>query len=305
MSSSLVGTTGDDARLVGADLVELGVDLDAHPAETLGHAGTHGDGVLADARGEGHGVHALHGSGHLGEQLGGAIVEHVHGHLAVGVTVVGTLLDVTGVGGLGGDGQQTGLLVHHGVDLVDAHAGDAVEVEHGGRVDGAAAGAHDQAVERGQAHGGVHALAVLDGAQGGAGAQVAGDELMGLVAHHLVHGAPDEAVAGAVGAVLAHVVLVDDVARDGVAPGLLGHVVVEGGVGHDDVAELGEHVAADLDDVGLGVVVQRRQRGDLADPAEGLVGHDRGLGEVPAALDDAVADALDGLVDRLQDLEDM
>ncbi len=117
-------------------------------------------------------------------------------------------------------------------------------------------------------------------------------------------------MARAVGAVLADVQLVDDVARQGVAPGLLGDVVVEGGVGDDHVADRGEELAADLDDVGLGVVVQGRERSDLADPAEGLVGDDLGLGEVPAALDHAVADALDlvgveaGLVEDLEDVLD-
>ena len=109
-------------------------------------------------------------------------------------------------------------------------------------------------------------------------------------------------------AVLADVKLVHDVAREGVAPCLLGDVVVERGVGHDHVADGGEHLAANLDDVRLGVVVQRRERSDLTDPTQGLVGHDLGLGEVPAALNDAVANALDlcGVKARLvKDLEDV
>ena len=146
-------------------------------------------------------------------------------------------------------------------------------------------------------------MAVLDSAQGSAGTQVAAHELVGLALHELVDGAPDEAVAGAVGAVLADVVLLDHVAGQGVAPGALGHVVVERGIGDDDVAQLGEHVAADLDDVGLGIVVQRGQRSDLADPGQGLVGDHGGLGEVPAALDDAMANALDGSVNGLENLE--
>ena len=134
---------------------------------------------------------------------------------------------------------------------------------------------------------------------------MAAHELVGGAAHELVNGAPDIAVARAVGAVLAHMVGIHHVARDGVAPGALGHVVVERRVRHDDVAQLGEHLAADLDDVRLGVVVQGRERRDLAHPAERLVGHHGGLGEVPAALDDAVADALGLLVDRREDVEDV
>ena len=107
------------------------------------------------------------------------------------------------------------------------------------------------------------------------------------------------------GAVLADVQAVDDVLREGVVVGLGGHVVVEGGVSDDDVADLREHLAADLDNVGLGVVVERGERGDLTDPGEGLVGDNLGLGEVPTALNDAVADAVDGLVNALEDLEDV
>ncbi len=130
-------------------------------------------------------------------------------------------------------------------------------------------------------------------------------ELVDVAVEELVRGAPDVAVGSAVGAVLADVKLVHDVAGQGVAPGVLGHVVVERSVRDDDVAELGEHLAADLDDVGLRVVVERGQRGDLANLGEHIVVDDGGLGEVPAALDDAVADAVDGLVDVLQDLEDV
>ena len=106
-------------------------------------------------------------------------------------------------------------------------------------------------------------------------------------------------------AVLAHVVGVDHVTRNGIAPGVLGHVVVECGVRNDNVTQLGEHLAANLDNIGLGIVVQRGKRCNLTDPAEGLVGNDLGLGEVPATLNDAVADALDRLVDGLENIEDM
>ena len=112
----------------------------------------------------------------------------------------------------------------------------------------------------------------------------AAHELVGLVVGELIDGAPDVAVRGAVSAVLAHVVGVDHVTRNGIAPGVLGHVVVECGVRNDNVAQLGEHLAANLDNIGLGIVVQRGKRCNLTDPAEGLVGNDLGLGEVPAAL---------------------
>ena len=130
-------------------------------------------------------------------------------------------------------------------------------------------------------------------------------EFVNVAAEELIGGAPDETVGGAVSAVLADVKLLDHVARQGIAPSVLGHVVVESGVGDDDVADLGEHVTADLDNVSLGVVVKRGERSDLTDLGEDLVVDDGGLGEVPAALNNAVTNAVDGLIHGLQNLEDV
>ena len=58
--------------------------------------------------------------------------------------------------------------------------GEALLIHHIGDhrgVDAAAAGAHDEAVQRGQAHGGIHHLAVLDGGDGGAVADTSGKGL--------------------------------------------------------------------------------------------------------------------------------
>ena len=144
-----------------------------------------------------------------------------------------------------------------------------------------------------KAHRGVHVVAILDSGKGGARAEVAGDELVHVALQELGGLLPDVAMRSAMCAVLADVQLVHDVARQGVAPCLLRHVVVEGRIGDDHIADGREHLAADLDYVSFCVVVERRERCDLADPGEGLVGDDLGLGEVPAALNDAVADALD------------
>ena len=108
----------------------------------------------------------------------------IEGELSIGVASGSELLDVTAVVGLAAShGHEAGLLVHHLVDLVKSVATLALQVAHGSRVDGTAAGTHHDAVERRQAHGGVHALPVLDGAQGSAGANVAHDDLAGLEAH--------------------------------------------------------------------------------------------------------------------------
>jgi hypothetical protein len=104
--------------------------------------------------------------------------------------------------------QQAGFLGQHGVDLGNAHAQVVVQEEDDGRIDVTGAGAHHQAFQRGQAHGGVDGLAVLDGADGAAVAQVAVDDV------ELFHrrfsawrSSGDEAVAGAVGAVTTDAVL--------------------------------------------------------------------------------------------------
>lgn len=148
-------------------------------------------------------------------------------------------------------------------------------------------------VERRQAHGGVHALAVLDGAQGSAGADMAHDDLAGLAVGHLGDLLGDVAIAGAVGAVLTDVQLVANILGKGVGLGDLGHVEVESGVVDRDVGQIGILLQAVLDNVGLGVVVQRRQRGDLANLGEDVLVDEGGITKVPTALNDTVADALD------------
>ena len=62
-----------------------------------------------------------------------------------------------------------------------------------------------------------------------------------------------------------------------------------------------------LDDAGLGIVVQRGERGNLVDLGEHLIVDERGVLEVPATLNDAVAEGLHleaMLVDELDDLAD-
>ena len=141
------------------------IHLDAHKGQTVGNASTNGRSVLTDAGGEDERVHAAHGGGHLGGLGGNLVDEHIEGELSLGVTSSGELLDVAAVVSLAaGHSQKAGLLVHHLVDLVEGVAAFALQVAHGSRVDGAAAGTHHDTVERRQAHSGVHALAVLDGA---------------------------------------------------------------------------------------------------------------------------------------------
>ena len=122
---------------------------------------------------------------------------------------------------------------------------------------------------------------------------MAHDDLAGLAVGHLGDLLGDVAIAGAVGAVLTDVQLVANILGKGVGLGDLGHVEVESGVVDRDVGQIGILLQAVLDNVGLGVVVQRRQRGDLANLGEDVLVDEGGITKVPTALNDTVADALD------------
>ena len=119
-----------------------------------------------------------------------------------------------------------------------------------------------------------------------------------LLGHH-----PLVAVARTVRAVLAHVVLVAHVLGQSVGVGDLGHGHVERGVEDGHVGQLRILLAAIFDCRGLAVIVQRGERGHLKDLSHDLVVDDRGIIEVPAALNDTVADAIDRKVGLLELLE--
>ena len=122
---------------------------------------------------------------------------------------------------------------------------------------------------------------------------MAHDDLAGLAVGHLGDLLGNVTVAGAVGAVLTDVQLVANILGQGVSLGDLGHVEVESGVIDRDIGQVGILLQAELDNVGLGVVVERRQRGDLADLSENVLVDEGGIAKVPTALNDAMADALD------------
>ena len=119
-----------------------------------------------------------------------------------------------------------------------------------------------------------------------------------LLGHH-----PLIAVARAVGTVLAHVVLIAHVLGQRVGVGDLGHGHVERGVEDGHVGQLRILLAAVFDCRGLAVVVQRGERGHLKNLSHDLIVDDRGIIEVPAALNDTVADAIDRKVGLLELLE--
>ena len=171
-----------DGRSGGADdlwtvahglAVLVVVDAHAQPLKAVAEGLADRPVVLADAGSKGNGVHARHGGDHGTGLLHGLVGEHVEGEQAALVTLGGARADVAGVVGDTRDGKQTGLLVHHVVDFLIAVAALALQVTHGGWVDGTATGTHHQTVERRETHRGIAADAVLDSGKRGTVAQVA------------------------------------------------------------------------------------------------------------------------------------
>ena len=121
---------------------------------------------------------------------------------------------------------------------------------------------------------------------------MAHNDLAGLAIGHLGDLLGDVTVAGAMSAILTDVQLVANVLGQGVSLRNLGHVEVESGVVDRNVGQVGILLQAVLDNVGLGVVVQRRQRSDLANLGENVLVDKGGITKVPTALNDAMANTL-------------
>lgn len=125
--------------------------------------------------GEDDSVDAVHGRDIGADDLGDPVVEHVERELRAVVALGSGGVEIAEVGADAGNAEHAGLLVEDVEHLVDA---DAVlvhdELDDAG-VEIAAAGAHRQADQRGEAHGRVNALAAVDRADGAAVAHVAGD----------------------------------------------------------------------------------------------------------------------------------
>ena len=161
-------------------------------------------------------------------------------------------------------------------------------------VDVAAAGAHQHAGQRGEAHAGVHTFACVHGTDGAAVAQMAGDHFQVGIVQVLGGGHAHITVAGAMGAVAADGIFFIHLIRHAVHIRLFGHGLVEGGVENDNVGHLfAEHGLGAAQALHMGHVVHRGQRGDLLDLVDDGVGDDLGLGEKLGALHHAVADGRD------------
>ena len=182
---------------------------------------------------------------------------------------------------------------------MDVHAGVVHDVFQHGRIDIAGTRAHQHALKRGQAHGGIHNLAAHDGAQGRAVAQMADDELavLRLLAQVLRRFARDEAVARAVEAVAANLQILVVFIRHAIEERLLRHGLMESRVEHRNV-RLGRHNRlAGLDARDVRRLMQRAERHEILNALHRLFRHQHGVLERLAAMQHAVAAGAD-LVQR-------
>ena len=222
-------------------------------------------------------------------------MEHVERELCAVVAFSRGGVEIAEVGGHAGNAQHAGLLVEDVQHLVDA---DAIFIHNeldDAAVQITAAGAHRQADQRGEAHGGVDALAAVDRADGAAVAHVAGDELQLLdgLAHQLRAAGGHIAVAGAVETVAADAIVLVIFIRDGVHISLAGHGLVERGVEHGDHRHVTHDLAAGFDAGDVGGIVQRREWDALLQRGHDGIVDFHGGSELLTAVDDTVADCVD------------
>ena len=156
------------------------------------------------------------------------------------------------------------------------------------------AGAHQKAVERGQAHRGVDDLAVADRRNGGTIAQMAGDDAGPLsvrLAQQLLAAAADEPVRGAVEPVPPHAVFLIILIRHAEHIRLGGHGLMKGGVEHGHLRNLlAEGGGGGVDALHVGGIMQRGERRIVGNVEQHLLVDEHRAIVFGSALHHAVAD---------------
>ena len=155
----LISATGDSWRDLRVGVVVL-VEANAHELEALQDAASHLHAVLSDAASEHDGVDAAHRGGVGADVLAALVGEHGDRQAGAVVAFFGLRLDVAQVVAEAAEPLEAAVAVEQRVGLVDAEL--ARELEHHTGVDVAAAGSHHEALERCEAHRGLHRAAELD-----------------------------------------------------------------------------------------------------------------------------------------------
>ena len=171
------------------------------------------------------------------------------------------------------------------------------DVEDDSRVDIAAAGAHEDAGERCEAHGRVDAFAIFDGSQGRTVAEVAVDDAQFFngYAHDFSDFASYIAMARAVEAITADVVFFVEFIREAIHEGFRRHGLMESRIEDADLRNAGHDGFAGVDADDVRRIVERSHSRAFFQGFHDFIRNERGSSEFFAAMDDAVADSVDGI----------
>ena len=245
--------------------------------------------VLADTAGEYNRIHAAHSSSIAADVLGQLVADHALDELIALVAFLGALLDVAVVAGYLRNAQDTGLLVHDGVDLIGSEILLLHEQRNDRGIDGTAAGTHHDAFQGSQTHGGIEALAVLNGSDGRTVAQMAGNDLQILTAQHFSGTQGYVTVGGTVEAVAADAVLLIVLIGQRIHICVVGHGLVEAGVEHSYLGHAGHHSLASADTGQVVRIVERTKFAALFDGCNNIFVHDHGTGELLTTVENAMS----------------
>ena len=292
--------TDDVAGFLAVLFVASFIDLVAENLEVVHRHLADKLAVLADTAGEYQRVDARECHGDAADFTGEPVGEGFESDLGAYVAFACGLRQGAHVVRKTGEAEQAGFLVDELVEAVDIVTVLLADEEEDCRVEATGAGTHDQAFERGEAHGGVGALAVQDGGAAGAVAEVSGNEagIFGLLAEDTASFGSHETVAGAVGAVTADAVFFVELIGNAVEVGLARHGLVESGVEHGDLRERREELGGAFHAGCVSRFVERGKQGDAADIVDDFLRNAFAL-DVFTAVHYAVADSFDGFDELL------
>ena len=213
------------------------VAFETQPAAGVQDAGADRDAVLADAGGEDQTVNAAHADRQRAGGAGGVIDKVFHGQLRQRRVAC---QQSRGCRWTGPTSFQAAFVVQEMLDAIDRPALLLLQPQDDAGVQRAGACAHRQAVERGEAHGGIDAAPIDHGAHRGAGAKMGDDNLAGGDFGRLgFHRTGDIGVGQAVKAVAPHAFLIQRV-RDGEAVRHGRMAAMKGGIEAGDMRHAGK-----------------------------------------------------------------
>ena len=194
-----------------------------------------------------------------------------------------------------GNAEHTGFFVHDLVHLVGRKPFLLHEDRHDGGVNGAAACAHDDALKRRDAHGGIEAFAVLHSGNGGAVAEMAGHDpgALGLAAQQFDAALADKSVRGPVEAVTADMIFLIVFIGQGVHKRVIRHGGVEAGIEHGDLRYAGHDLFTGFDPHQIRRVMERAEVEAFPDRFLDFLIDKHGAVELFAAVQNAMTDSAD------------